>query len=171
MATASTKKSPKLTAKRRNRLAKSTFAEPGKRKYPMDTPNRARNALSRVAQHGSPAEQKQVRSAVHRKYPSIGSDSQKGKTVGGKMNKGTPADKRQKGKGGTPGPKVGSHNSKSADVKPNPFGKGTSPKTAKPGGGNTKRVVGHDNQKSPAVKPASKSPAAKKKTASKKKTR
>jgi hypothetical protein len=65
-------KSPKLTAKKRNRLKSSTFALPGKRKYPIDTPGRARNALSRVAQHGTPAEKKAVRAKVKRKYPSIG---------------------------------------------------------------------------------------------------
>jgi hypothetical protein len=65
------KRSPKLTAKKRNRLADRTFAIPAKRKYPLDTKGRAINALSRVSQHGTPAEKRQVRAAVGRKYPSL----------------------------------------------------------------------------------------------------
>ncbi len=65
-------KMAKLTAKRRNALPGSSFAEPKKRKYPIEDKAHARNALSRVSQHGSPAEKKRVRAAVHRKYPSIG---------------------------------------------------------------------------------------------------
>lgn len=60
-----------LTSKARKALPKSEFIFPDKRAYPDDTKNRARNALSRVSQHGSPAQQAKVRSAVHRKYPSI----------------------------------------------------------------------------------------------------
>ena len=62
----------KLTSAGRKRLKKSSFAEPGKRAYPIDTANRGRNALARVSQFGSPSEKKQVRAAVHRKYPGIG---------------------------------------------------------------------------------------------------
>jgi hypothetical protein len=65
-------KSPKLTAARRKRLKSTTFAIPSKRKYPIDTIGRARNALARVSQFGSAAEKAQVRRAVKRKYPSIG---------------------------------------------------------------------------------------------------
>jgi hypothetical protein len=61
----------KLTAKKRNALPKTSFAVPAKDGYPINDPGHARNALSRVSQHGSPAEKKQVRSAVKRKYPSI----------------------------------------------------------------------------------------------------
>ena len=68
----------KLTAKKRKTLPKTSFALPGKRKYPVDTKARARNALARVAQHGTPAEKKAVRSKVKRRYPSIG------KSKGGK---------------------------------------------------------------------------------------
>lgn len=63
----------KLNASKRKRLSSSQFAEPGKRKYPIDTKARARNALARVSGNGTPAEKKQVRAAVKRKYPSIGS--------------------------------------------------------------------------------------------------
>ena len=62
----------KLTAKKRNSLKSSAFAEPGKRAYPINDASHARNALSRVSQFGSSAEKAQVRSAVHAKYPSMG---------------------------------------------------------------------------------------------------
>jgi hypothetical protein len=61
----------KLTAAKRNKLPSSVFAEPGKRKYPLDTKNRAKNALARVSQHGSPAEKAAVRRKVHGKFPGI----------------------------------------------------------------------------------------------------
>lgn len=67
----------KLNAKKRNALKKSSFAEPGKRKYPIEDKSHARNALSRVAQHGSPAEKKTVRAAVHRKFPGVGKKAKK----------------------------------------------------------------------------------------------
>lgn len=62
----------KLLVKARARLATSDFAEPSKRKYPINDPAHARNALSRVSANGTPAEKAQVRAAVHRKYPGIG---------------------------------------------------------------------------------------------------
>jgi hypothetical protein len=62
----------KLTAKKRNALPRKSFAEPGKRKYPIEDKSHARNALSRVSQHGSVGEKKQVRAAVHKKFPGIG---------------------------------------------------------------------------------------------------
>ncbi len=62
----------KLTSRGRKRMKSSSFAIPSKRKYPIDTINRARNALARVAQYGTAKEKAQVRRAVHRKYPSIG---------------------------------------------------------------------------------------------------
>jgi len=40
----------KLTTKKRNELPDSKFSLPSERKYPVDTKNRARNALARVAQ-------------------------------------------------------------------------------------------------------------------------
>lgn len=61
----------KMTARKRKRLPKSSFAVPGKRKYPVDTKARARNALARVSQHGTAAEKKAVRAKVKKKYPSI----------------------------------------------------------------------------------------------------
>ena len=71
----------RLTAKHRHALPSSEFALPGHGEgsdhkgsgsYPIPDQSHARAALSRVAQHGSPAEQERVRSAVHRKYPDIG---------------------------------------------------------------------------------------------------
>jgi hypothetical protein len=61
-----------LTAKTRARLKKSQFAEPGKRGYPIQDENHARNALARVSQYGTSAEKAQVRAAVHRRYPKMG---------------------------------------------------------------------------------------------------
>lgn len=60
-----------LSTKGRNRLPTSTFALPGRR-YPINDPNHARNALARVSQHGTSAEKATVRRKVHAKYPSIG---------------------------------------------------------------------------------------------------
>ena len=61
----------KLTSAQRNALPRSDFAQPSKRKYPINDRSHARNALARVSQHGSPALKRQVRNAVARKYPSI----------------------------------------------------------------------------------------------------
>jgi predicted DNA-binding helix-hairpin-helix protein len=60
-----------LTTKRRNRLKSSSFALRKQRKYPIDTKKRARNALARVKQHGSPSQVATVRKAVARRYPTI----------------------------------------------------------------------------------------------------
>ena len=62
----------KLGYQKRKKMPKSEFAEPGKRKYPVEDPAHARNALSRVAQRGTPAEKQEVRAKVRAKYPSIG---------------------------------------------------------------------------------------------------
>jgi len=62
----------RLSYGQRKALPSSSFVFPGKRAYPIDTPNRARNALSRGAQNASPAQEAKIRAAVHRKYPSIG---------------------------------------------------------------------------------------------------
>lgn len=60
----------RLTARKRRRLKASSFALPGRR-YPINDPAHARNALARVAQHGTASEKRRVRAAVHRKYPGI----------------------------------------------------------------------------------------------------
>jgi hypothetical protein len=66
----------KLTSKARKKLPGSSFAVPSKKpgsgSYPIPDKSHARNALSRVAQHGSSAEKAQVRAKVKSKYPGIG---------------------------------------------------------------------------------------------------
>lgn len=63
----------KLTTKARKALPTKDFAGPD-RSYPIQDRSHARNALSRVSQFGTPAEQARVRAKVHAKYPSIGSN-------------------------------------------------------------------------------------------------
>lgn len=73
-----------MKAEQRAKTKTSDFGIPSKAKtkeqkkesgnYPIDTKARARNALSRVSQHGTEAEKKQVRARVHKKYPDIGKD-------------------------------------------------------------------------------------------------
>lgn len=67
----------KLTTKERKRLPKGDFAVPGKKAYPIPDKSHARNALARVSQFGSPSEKKEVRTAVHRKFPAIGKPKKK----------------------------------------------------------------------------------------------
>jgi hypothetical protein len=62
----------KLTTKARKALPSKAFAEPGKRAYPLNDANHARNALARVSQFGSASEKATVRAAVHQRYPDIG---------------------------------------------------------------------------------------------------
>jgi len=61
----------KLTYKSREAMADSSFVYPKERKYPIHDISHARNALSRVAQHGTAAEKKRVKAAVYKKYPSL----------------------------------------------------------------------------------------------------
>jgi hypothetical protein len=76
------KKREHLTAKERQDMPRSDFALPGRGSgpkgagsgsYPIEDRAHARNALSRVSQFGSAAEKEKVRSAVHKKFPDIGS--------------------------------------------------------------------------------------------------
>jgi hypothetical protein len=67
----------RLDTKERKALPSKDFAGPG-RSYPINDPNHARNALSRVSQNGSPEVKAEVRSKVHAKYPNIGSGSEQG---------------------------------------------------------------------------------------------
>jgi hypothetical protein len=64
----------KLSAADRKKLKDSDFAEPDERKYPIEDETHARDALARVAQHGSEAEQRKVRKKVEERYPEIGKD-------------------------------------------------------------------------------------------------
>lgn len=59
-----------LDAKKRNALDSSDFALPGRR-YPIDTPARARSALARVKQFGKEGEEAKVKAAVKKKYPNM----------------------------------------------------------------------------------------------------
>lgn len=72
-----------LSAKDRKNLDKSSFAipekAPGSGSYPIPDESHARNALARVAQHGTADEQKRVKAAVKRKFPDIDLDSAKTK--------------------------------------------------------------------------------------------
>lgn len=60
-----------LTTKKRNNLKEKSFALPGSRSYPIHDMVHARNALARVAQHGTPEEKAKVKAAVHKKFPSL----------------------------------------------------------------------------------------------------
>lgn len=68
----------KLTMKERGAIPSGDFAGPA-RSYPINDASHARNALSRVSANGTPAVKKQVRAAVHAKYPSIGKGGKSGK--------------------------------------------------------------------------------------------
>ena len=61
-------------ASNRKKLKKSSFALPEEEKYPIPDIEHARNALARVAQHGTAAEKKTVRAAVEKRYPSLKKD-------------------------------------------------------------------------------------------------
>lgn len=61
----------KLTTAARKKIKAKNFALRGRR-YPIDTVNRGRNALARVSEYGTDAEQATVRRRVHAKYPSMG---------------------------------------------------------------------------------------------------
>jgi hypothetical protein len=61
-------------ADNRNKLKDQSFALPDQRKYPIPDIEHARNALARVAQHGTAEEKKKVRRAVEKRYPSLKHD-------------------------------------------------------------------------------------------------
>lgn len=66
-----------LNAKKRKGLPDSDFAIPSERKYPIHDREHGANALARVQQNGTPAEQKQVKAAVCKRYsdlPACGGD-------------------------------------------------------------------------------------------------
>lgn len=69
-----------LTARARKQMPSSQFALPGKGEgpqgkgagsYPIPDIAHGRNALARVAQHGTPAEKATVRAKVRSKFPGI----------------------------------------------------------------------------------------------------
>lgn len=63
----------KLTTKQRKKLPNKAFIFPGRPRdgYPIHDIAHARNALARVAQHGTPAEKAKVQAAVYRRYPEL----------------------------------------------------------------------------------------------------
>jgi len=61
----------KLIYKARKALPNSAFVFPEKRAYPIHDLAHARNALARVSQFGSPAEQATVHQAVYQRYPQM----------------------------------------------------------------------------------------------------
>jgi hypothetical protein len=61
-------------ADNRNKLKDESFALPDQHKYPIPDIEHARNALARVAQHGTAEEKKKVRRAVEKRYPSLKHD-------------------------------------------------------------------------------------------------
>jgi hypothetical protein len=73
----------KLSMAQRKRIPKSSFAIPEKApesgSYPIHDKAHARNALSRVAQRGTPEEKARVRRAVASKFPDIGKGKNKKK--------------------------------------------------------------------------------------------
>lgn len=64
------KKANVLTSKARKHIKEENFALPGRR-YPIHDQAHARNALARVAQNGTPAEQAAVKKAVYAKFPAL----------------------------------------------------------------------------------------------------
>jgi hypothetical protein len=77
----------KLTTKTRNALPDEDFAVPGKRAYPVNDPNHARAALSRVSANGTPEEKEMVQRKVSSKFPSIGSSGKLDKRLLGGAGK------------------------------------------------------------------------------------
>lgn len=84
-----------LTTRERNRMPAKDFALPGKGKgpkgkgagaYPIEDKSHARNALARVAQHGTPAEKATVKRKVEAKFPAIAVGGKKGR--GGREKEG-----------------------------------------------------------------------------------
>lgn len=61
----------KLSTAARKELPKKDFAIKGGH-YPIEDKNHARNALARVSEFGSSKEKAEVRTKVHKKFPSIG---------------------------------------------------------------------------------------------------
>lgn len=65
------------TKKGRAAMPASDFGLPAQKKYRLDDAAHARDALSRVAANGTPAQQAQVRARVKAKFPSIGKTNRK----------------------------------------------------------------------------------------------
>ena len=70
----------RLSYAKRQKMPSSQFALPGRGtgpkgkgggSYPIPDVRRARNALARVSQHGTPAEKATVRAKVKRRFPQV----------------------------------------------------------------------------------------------------
>ena len=61
----------KLTYRQREKLPSRSFALERERKYPIHDVAHARNALARVAAHGTAMEKKEVRREVFAAYPRL----------------------------------------------------------------------------------------------------
>lgn len=77
----------KLTAKARRAIPTKDFALPGKRKDPINNKSHARAALTMGMRGASPAEKKEIRTAVHRKFPDVGKGATMKKTMKKEMKK------------------------------------------------------------------------------------
>ena len=66
----------KLTAKKRKKLSKTSFAIPEDRAYPIHDEAHARNAISRVQTFGTPQEKSRVFGAISRKFPALAKRSE-----------------------------------------------------------------------------------------------
>ena len=74
-----------LTKAQRARIKPSNFGLPGTDEYPIDTPERARDALSRIATNGTPQQQHALQQRVAAKYPGMkvnGTGGNTGKPTG-----------------------------------------------------------------------------------------
>lgn len=60
-----------IKAAKRNKLPKSAFALPSKRKYPIDTKKRAKAALSYAARSDTEGSYSTIRARVLKRYPSL----------------------------------------------------------------------------------------------------
>lgn len=77
----------KLSAAERRSIPKKLFGLPEKApksgSYPIEDKKHAKAALSEAAKHATPAEEKRIRSKVHKLYPSIGMDPSKMRPLSG----------------------------------------------------------------------------------------
>jgi hypothetical protein len=86
-----------ITARQRRALPSRDFALPGKGtgaqgkgpgSYPIDTPGRARSALSRGAANATPAQDKTIKAKVKAKYPSMKVSNGNGRNGNGRNGNG-----------------------------------------------------------------------------------
>ena len=80
----------KLDTKERKALTTSKFALPAQRKDPIPDKSHARAALTMGMRDASPSEKAEIRSNVHKDFPSVGKDKKDtpmGKMVRGALSK------------------------------------------------------------------------------------